>query len=93
MHGESADVDIAVTNATVIATSYLGNFDIPRSQTTFWVADGDGAMEMRLYNDSIMEGDYPAFAVQVGQKISFRVTRVGRYYDKGQVEAATDWCR
>ena len=45
MHGESADVDITVTNATVIATSYLGNFDIPRSQTTFWVADGDGAME------------------------------------------------
>ena len=75
----------------MIATSYLGNFDIPRSQTTFWVADGDGAMEMRLYNDEIMEGDYPAFAVQVGQKISFRVTRVGRYYDKGQVEAASDW--
>ena len=46
---------------------------------------------MRLYNDEIMEGDYPEFAVQVGQKISFRVTRVGRYYDKGQVEAASDW--
>jgi uncharacterized protein YqiB (DUF1249 family) len=91
MHGESADVDLTVTDATVVATNYRGSFDIPQSQTSFWVADADGTMEVRLYHDGITMDEVAPFAIQVGQKISFRVTQVGRYYAKGQIQRATDW--
>ncbi|MEE2902050.1 MAG: hypothetical protein VYC39_06950 [Myxococcota bacterium] len=91
MHDETADVDIMITNATVVATSHRGNSDIPRFKTNFWVADGKGIIEVRLYYPEITEDEYPSFEVRTGQKISFRVTKVQRYYEKGQVQQATDW--
>lgn len=91
MHGENVEVDLAVTGATVVATSYRSEQDIPRSQTSFWVADADGTMEVRLYHSDITADEVPPFAIQVGQQISFRATQLGRYYAKGQIERATDW--
>ncbi|MEE2755682.1 MAG: hypothetical protein VYA30_03435 [Myxococcota bacterium] len=91
MHGENTEVDIEVTGATVVATSYRSEQDIPRSQTSFWVADADGTMEVRLYHSDITADEVPPFAIQVGQQISFRATQLGRYYAKGQIERATDW--
>ena len=91
MHDETADVDIMITNATVIATINRGVGDIPRSNKTFWVADSNGTMEVRLYYPEMPQGDFPVFTISTGQKISFRVTKVQRYYDKGQIQQATDW--
>ena len=91
MHDETVDVDIMITDATVIATTHRGVGDIPRSNKTFWVADKNGTIEVRLYYPQMPQGDFPAFAIRTGQKISFRVTKVQRFYEKGQVQQATDW--
>ena len=69
------DTPIAVTEVTVIATDYKGNFDVSRSRTHFWVGDPDAV---------------PPFEIQVGQKISFNVTAVNRYFDKGQIVGVSD---
>jgi hypothetical protein len=91
MHGDEVEVDLTVTNATVVATNYRSMHDIPQSQTSFWVADADGVIEVRLYHQGITMEEIAPFAIQVGQRISFRVTQLGRYYAKGQIQRATDW--
>jgi len=91
MHDETTEVDIMITNATVVATSHLGGSDIPMHNTNFWVADARGIIEVRLYYRGITEDEYPSFDVRTGQKISFRVTKVQRFYETGQVQQATDW--
>ena len=77
------DTPIEIVEATVVATNYKGNFDVSRSRTNFWIGDADGAME--LYLDYMDPEVVPPFEIQVGQKISFQVTRVNRYFDKGQI--------
>jgi len=91
MHGEEAAVDLVVTRATVVATNYRSPHDIPQSQTSFWIADADGAIEVRLYHADITMEETAPFAIQVGQHISFRATQLGRYYSQGQIQRATDW--
>lgn len=82
------DTPLAVTEVTVIATDYKGNFDVSRSRTHFWVGDADGAIE--LYLDYMDPDAVPPFEIQVGQKISFNVTAVNRYFDKGQIVGVSD---
>lgn len=82
------ETPIAVTEVTVIATDYKGNFDVSRSRTHFWVGDADGAIE--LYLDYMDPEAVPPFEIQVGQKISFNVTKVNRYFDKGQIVGVSD---
>ena len=82
------DTPIAVTEVTVVATDYKGNFDVSRSRTHFWVGDADGAIE--LYLDYMDPDAVPPFEIQVGQKISFNVTKVNRYFDKGQIVGVSD---
>jgi hypothetical protein len=91
MHGEEATVDLMVTGATVVATGYRSMHDIPQSQTIFWVADADGTIQVRLYHDDITADEVAPFAIQVGQRISFRATQVSRYYAQSQIQRATDW--
>ena len=92
MHSDVAEVEIEVRSATVVATDYATDRgEISRSQTNFWIADGDGTMEVRLYHENVTPEEVPQFAVQVGQKISFDVTQVGRYYDKGQIQRGSNW--
>ena len=82
------ETPIQITEATVIATDYKGNFDVSKSRTHFWIGDADGAME--LYLDYTDPEAVPPFEIQVGQKISFTVTRVNRYFDKGQIVGMSD---
>ena len=77
------DTPIQITEATVIATDYKGNFDVSKSRTHFWVGDADGAIE--LYLNYMDPESIPQFEIQVGQKVSFTVTRVNRYFDKTQI--------
>jgi hypothetical protein len=91
MHGDEANVDIAVTSATVVATGYRSMHDIPQSQTVFWVADANGTIQVRLYHEGITAEEVAPFAIQVGQRISFRATQVGRYYAQPQIQRASDW--
>jgi hypothetical protein len=80
-----------VTNALVISTSYLTDQDVSRSQTSFWVSDGEAAMEVRLYNPEIMAGQYPDFQVRAGQRISFTATKLSRYYSSLQIAGGSNW--
>ena len=94
MHSDVAEVVIEVVSATVVATYYATDLgEISRSQTNFWIADGDGTIEVRLYHENVTPEEVPQFAVQVGQKISFDVTQVGRYYDKGQIQRGSNCSR
>ena len=89
--GETADVNIMITGATVVATLPNAPESLPQSNTTFWVADSNGTIEVRIFYPGITEAEYPSFAIKTGQKISFRVTKVERFYERGQVQQATDW--
>jgi len=83
-------VDMHVRRARVTATNYYtDNFEVPPSQSRFWIEDADGAVE--LYLDFRAEGTTPPFPIRVGQSISLRVTEVGRFGPKPQIIAATDW--
>ncbi|MCB9526885.1 MAG: hypothetical protein H6701_00545 [Myxococcales bacterium] len=64
-------------------------FDVPPNQSRFWVADANGAIE--LFLDFNEEGATPDFQIRTGHKISFNVTEVGRYFDRGQITKATDF--
>ncbi len=77
LEGE-VDSDIQITSATVVATSYYDDRDNPtRNQTQFWIADGSGSMHVRLAFDD-PNATLPDSLVRVGQKISFRATKLGR---------------
>jgi len=85
-------VDLVVTDARVIGTDfYSDTVAIPRSQTTFWVADESGTIELRLFRDGLGDDDYPLFDVRVGQRISFRATELSQYFGTKQVTRATDF--
>lgn len=88
--GDPIAADVTVTEATVIATNFFTDaFDVPPSQSLFWVADASGAVEVRLDFSDV--ANVPEFDVRVGHRISFRATELGQYFGKGQVTAATDW--
>ncbi len=82
------DSPIQVTEATVIATAETGESDVSGSRTQFWVGDAGHAME--LYLDSTDPDGIPPFDVRVGQKISFSVTRVNRYFGSPQIVGVAD---
>ncbi len=93
MHDEEVTLEspLAINGALVIATSYLGRQDPPRSQTSFWIADANGAIEVRLWYQGIPAEEYAPFRIQTGQRISFNATKLNRYYSKGQILAGADW--
>ena len=83
------DPALTVTGATAIATSYsTDNMTTPRSNTVFWVADGTTSIQ--LYLDYMDPDTIPPFDIQVGQKISFTVTEVNRYFDNAQISKISD---
>lgn len=82
-------VDLPIERATVIATRPFTDTDVPESQGRFWVADGRATVEVFL--DLGQLGGTPPFPVSVGQVISFRATRIGRYQTKPQISAALDF--
>ena len=82
-------VDLPIERATVIATRPFTDTDVPESQGRFWVADGRATVEVFL--DLGQLGGTPPFPVRVGQVISFRATRIGRYQTKPQISAALDF--
>ncbi len=87
--GDARFVDLPITRATIIATRAFTDTDVPESQGRFWVADGRVAVE--VYLDLGVAGGTPNFPVHVGQVVSFRATRIGRYQTKPQISAAADW--
>ena len=93
MHDEEVELEtpLAVSGALVVATDYLSDQEISRSQTTFWVADANGAIQVRLYYSGITAEEVPPFTIRTGQRISFNVTKLGRYYSSDQIAAGTDW--
>ncbi|MCA9545404.1 MAG: hypothetical protein KC613_13465 [Myxococcales bacterium] len=89
--GEPVDLEtpIEIRGATVVATNFAGNFEIPGSQSRFWLADGAGTVEVRMdFND--VEG-LPMFPIRVGHKIDLDVTQVDQYFGAGQVTKGTNW--
>jgi hypothetical protein len=83
------DAPITVTGAIVVATNYYNDAAVPPSQSTFWVADANGTVEVRL--DFADAANVPEFQVRVGHKINFTVTAVNSYFGTGQIQAATGW--
>lgn len=82
----TATVEIAVTEATVVATSF-NNDTALRAQSQFYIADANGTIEVRLAQDDT--DAQPAFPIIVGQKISFTATEMGWFGDFPQVAAGT----
>ncbi len=93
MHGEvcNPETPLTIIGAVVVAPDYLSQNNISRSQTTFWIADANGAIMVRLYHEALTEEDVPPFAIRVGQTISFNVTALSRYYSSRQIQAGSDW--
>ena len=91
MNEEEKEGSWTVDNALIIATSYLTDQGVPRSQTSFWIADGQAAMEVRLYYEGIQADEYPDFQVRAGQRISFTATKLSRYYSSLQIAGGSDW--
>ncbi len=87
-HDETADVDLIVTNATVVATSY-NNDSAQRAQYRFWLADGNATLAVYFLAED--EVSQPAFAIKVGQRISGTVTTVGNFQGMPQIQGASDW--
>ena len=85
------ETPLAVNGALVVATDYFTEQEFSRSQTTFWVADANGAIQVLLYTPTITAEDVPPFPIRVGQRISFNVTELSRYYSSDQIAAGTDW--
>ena len=81
-------VDLPIFSATVSATSFNTSESVTRGQSQFWVTDGVDSMQLFLPRDESLS---PPFIVQVGQRISFRITELGAYQGVPQVTAATDW--
>jgi hypothetical protein len=77
--GQEATVDIALTEATVIATTFE-RF----ANQTFWLQDGKAAVQVALAADA-------PFTIVVGSKVSAKVTSVKNNFGALQVKAATDW--
>ncbi|MEE2788092.1 MAG: hypothetical protein VX589_12185 [Myxococcota bacterium] len=84
--------DLTISRATVVATRGTGRAiesdQIYPGQGGFWIADGRGTVEVYV---SLSAETVPPFTVRVGQVISFKVTQIGRYGDRAQVQAATEW--
>lgn len=93
MHGEEITLEtpLAINGALVVATSYKSMQDPPRSQTSFWIADANGTIEVRLWYQGITAEEYAPFRIQTGQRISFTASKLNRYYSKGQILAGADW--
>ena len=70
-----------VTGATVIATSYSTSDAHHAIDYKFWL--------LTVHSASTVSGlygpDTSPFDIQVGRKISFTVTEVGRYFDSPQI--------
>ncbi|MFT4702865.1 MAG: hypothetical protein ACI81R_000552 [Bradymonadia bacterium] len=85
---DPATIELQVTGATIVATSY-NNDTARRAQNTFWVMDGLTMLEVRLDQDDL--DAQPPFAVQVGLQIDFTATSVTNYFDTPQLSSATGW--
>jgi len=78
----SADIDVPVSRARVTATSFGTS-----SNTTFWVADRNAAIQVFL---GLPDATPPPFDVAVGQEIAFTATRVTWFNGRPQITLATD---
>ncbi len=87
--GLTLETPIALTNVTVVATSFLNDAAVPPSQSTFWVADAAGVIEVRL--DFSSADNVPEFQIRVGHQISMNVTQIKTFFGSRQIAAATDW--
>lgn len=85
---EPVAVDIAVRDATIVATSFNNDAAL-RAQSNFWIADANGTIEVRL--DFSSPDNLPAFPILVGQRISFDATELGWFGDFPQVAAAENF--
>lgn len=85
---DPVDVTLSVTEATVVATSF-NNDTALRAQNNFWIADANATIEVRL--DFANPDVLPGFPILVGQRVSFDVTQLGWYGDRGQVAAAENF--
>jgi len=64
---EIAEVDLIVSRATVVATSFNSG-TTRRAQNHFWLADGSVTLEVFFFNDDSTSP--PPFSIRVGQKDS-----------------------
>ena len=53
----------------------------------------DRTTSIQLYLDYMDPDTIPPFDIQVGQKISFTVTEVNRYFDNAQISKISDVTR
>ena len=84
--------DLSINRATIVATRGtgrpMGDETVDPGQGGFWIADGRGTVEVYL---SLTPESVPPFSVRVGQVVSFKVTQIGRYGDRAQIQEASDW--
>jgi hypothetical protein len=84
-----ATVDIEINGATVVASYFNSEGQpVPRANRQFWIQDGKAAIQ--IFFPAGEEGDeirmmHPDFNIKVGQKISFRATKVTNFNGVGEI--------
>ncbi|MFT6399866.1 MAG: hypothetical protein ACJAYU_004636 [Bradymonadia bacterium] len=80
-------ISTSVVQTTVFATA-PNTLAFSGAQRSFWIHDGVASVQIFL--DEFGD-DWPTFAIQVGQHISFTATEVSSYRGVPQISGATDW--
>jgi hypothetical protein len=88
--GVAVAVNLPIRGATITATMFRNpDFEVPRSQTRFWLSDGQTASEVVMPFDR--NGFAPPFDVRVGQRISFDAIEMSQYDGKPQISHGQNW--
>lgn len=85
---EPVEIELPIVEATVYATApntdeFLG------AQRSFWIHDGRAAIQVFLDDEALDSS--PDFDIEVGQRISFTATLVGRFRGVPQIYAGERW--
>lgn len=77
-------VDLAITEATVVATSFGDN-----ASRSFWLQDGKAGIQ--VYLPAAVTQDGEPVVVRVGSKVSAKVTKLAAYFGQPQVVELSDF--
>jgi hypothetical protein len=78
------DPPLVVTNATISATHFTGSMGDDMAQKSFWVQDADRGM--RFFLGTVLPEN-----IQVGQRVSFKVTQANVFDGHPQITAVEDF--
>jgi hypothetical protein len=87
---EDVEVTVTVTAATVVATNFYSDFEVPPNRTLFWIADGNESVNVNL-DFRNTDQDFPDFPIRVGSTISFETVTLRRSFGTPSIRQATNW--